>query len=103
MARSSSELIRKNKLDNMVQILKAVANPVRLQIVNILVSSECQVGELVNTLGTKQSLTSQQLSILKHAGVLKSRRGGQKVYFYLASDSIKRIVESIIKEFDKIS
>ena len=90
-------------LKKTIPILKAVANPFRLQIVNILVSGECQVGELVNTLGTKQSLTSQQLSILKHAGVLKSRRDGNKVYYYLASDSIKRIVESIIKEFDKIS
>ncbi len=103
MARQASELVSKNKLNHMVQILKAVANPVRLQIVNILVSGECQVGELVNTLGTKQSLTSQQLSNLKFAGVLKSRRDGNKVYYYLASDSIKRIVESIIKEFDKIS
>ena len=98
MARSSSVFIRKNKLDKMVQILKAVAHPVRLQIVNILVSSECQVGELVNTLGIKQSLTSNHLRIFKYAGVLKSRRDGNKVYYYLASDSIKRIVESIIAE-----
>ncbi len=103
MARSSSELIPEDTLENVVKILKTVANPGRLQIVNILVSGECQVGELVNTLGTKQSLTSNQLRILKFAGVLKSRRDGNKVYYYLASDSIKRIVESIIKEFDKIS
>ncbi len=96
MARQASELVSKNKLNNMVQILKAVANPVRLQIVNILMSGECQVGKLVKTLGTKQSLTSQQLSIMKYSGLLKSRRDGNKVYFYLASDSIKRIVKSII-------
>ena len=98
MARSSSVFIRKNKLDKMVQILKAVADPGRLQIVNILLREECRVGELVETLGTKQSLTSQQLSIMKLSGLLKSRRDGNKVYYYLASDSIKRIVESIIDE-----
>ena len=98
MARSSSELIPEDNLGKKVQILKAVANPFRLQIVNILVSGECQVGELVNTLGTKHPLVSNQLRILKYAGILKSRRDGAKVYYSLASDSIKRIVESIIAE-----
>ncbi len=98
MAHSSSELIPEDTLENAVKILKTVAHPGRLQIVNILVRGECQVGELVNTLGIKQPLISNQLRILKFAGVLKSRRGGQKVYYYLASDSIKRIVKSIIAE-----
>ncbi len=98
MARRASELVSKNKLNNMVQILKGVAHPLRMQIVNILMSGECSVGELVKTLGTKQSLTSQQLSIMKYSGLLKSRRNGNVVYYFLANDSIKKIVKSIIDE-----
>jgi len=98
MARRASELVSKNKLNHMVQILKAIAHPIRIQIVNILLHKECRVGELVKMLGTKQSLTSQQLSKMKLSGMLKSRRDGNKVYYSLASDSIKRIVESIIAE-----
>ena len=98
MARRASELVSKNKLNHMVQILKAIAHPIRIQIVNILLREECRVGELVKTLGTKQSLTSQQLSIMKYSGLLKSRRDGNVVYYFLANDSIKRIVEKIISE-----
>ena len=98
MARRVSELVSKNRLENMVKILKAVAHPVRLQIVNILLREECSVGELVKTMGTKQSLTSQQLSNMKFSGLLKSRRDGNVVFYSLANDSIKKIVKSILNE-----
>ena len=52
----------------------------------------------MKALGAKQPHTSQQLSNLKLAGVLKSRRDGNKVYYSLANDSIRKIVESIIAE-----
>ena len=98
MARRASELISRNKLDKMVEILKAIAHPNRLQIVNILLRGECRVGELAKTLGAKHSHTSQQLNIMKHSGLLKSRRNGNVVFYSLANDSIKKIVKSIVAE-----
>jgi len=98
LARSSSELIRENDLEKMSETLKAVAHPVRLQIVNILMNGERSVGDLVRTLGTKQSLTSQQLSILKSRGVLKSRRNGNVVFYSLENKGVKNIMASILKE-----
>ena len=98
MARSSSELIRENDLEKMSETLKAVAHPVRLQIVNILMNGERSVGDLVRTLGTKQSLTSQQLSILKSRGVLKSRRNGNVVFYSLENKGVKNIMASILNE-----
>ena len=96
MSNSSTELIAEDTIEKAVILLKAVENPIRLQIVYVHMSGECQVGEMANTLGTRQSLTSQHLSILKFAGVLKSRRDSNKVYYSLANDSIKKIVKSII-------
>ena len=98
MARSSSDLIRENDLEKMSETLKAVAHPVRLQIVNILMNGERSVGDRVRTLGTKQSLTSQQLSILKSRGVLKSRRNGNVVFYSLENKGVKNIMASILKE-----
>ena len=99
MVRSlSSDLIKENELEKMSETLKAVAHPVRLQIVNILMSGERSVGELVKTLGTKQSLTSQQLSILKSRGVLRSRRNGNVVYYSLENSGVKNIMASILSE-----
>ena len=98
MARSSTELIKEDTLEKMAETLKAIAHPVRLQIVNILMNGERSVGDLVKTLGTKQSLTSQQLSILKSRGVLKSRRNGNVVFYSLHNPGIKNIMASILAE-----
>lgn len=98
MSNSSPVLIQEETLEKMAETLKAVAHPIRLQIVNILMSGERSVGELVKKLGTKQSLTSQQLSILKSRGVLKSRRNGNVVYYSVVNSGIKNIIAAIIAE-----
>ncbi|MBT4482499.1 MAG: winged helix-turn-helix transcriptional regulator [Candidatus Latescibacteria bacterium] len=98
MARLSTKLIKEEPLEKMAETLKAIAHPVRLQIVNILMKGESSVGDLVKTLGTKQSLTSQQLSILKSRGVLKSRRNGNVVFYSLHNTGIKNIMASILAE-----
>ncbi len=94
----TSKLIPETKLENTVEIIKALGHHDRLQIVNILSKREFHVNELVKLLGALQSQTSQQLSILKNHGVLKSRREGNKTYYSLANDRIKRIVETIKTE-----
>ena len=98
MARSSSKLIPEDTLDRAVEILKTIGHYNRLQIVNILLSGEFCVGQLMDKLGLQQPYISQQLCNLKFAGVLKSRRDGNKTYYSLANDSIKKIVESIIAD-----
>ena len=98
MSSLSHDLIPDVTLEKMAETLKAVAHPVRLQIVNILMDGELSVGKLVKKLGTKQSLTSQQLGILKSRGVLKSRRNGNVVIYSLENSGIKNIISSIIAE-----
>ena len=98
MVRLSTELIKDDTLERMVEMLKAIAHPVRLQIVNILMNGERSVGDLVKMLDTNQPRTSQQLNILKSRGVLKSRRNGNFVFYSILNDGIKNIVASIIVE-----
>ncbi|MBT4483961.1 MAG: winged helix-turn-helix transcriptional regulator [Candidatus Latescibacteria bacterium] len=98
MAQKKYDLIRENNLEKMVETLKALAHPTRLQIVNILMNGECSVGNIVKTLGTKQSMTSQQLSILKSRRVLKSRRNGNVVFYFIENEGIKKIMPIIMKE-----
>lgn len=98
MPGSSSKLIPITTLEKAVELLKAIGHHGRLQIVNILLRSECQTGILADKLGRGQAHTSQQLTILKMHGVLKSRREGNKTFYSLANDSIIRIVETIVGE-----
>ncbi len=47
--------------EHAAEVLKAIAHPVRLQIVELLQAKEMCVGDIVDALGGKQALTNQQL------------------------------------------
>ena len=75
-------------------ILKALAHPARLQILEILrTDGESCVCHLENILGQRQSYISQQLSRLREAGLVVDRRDGLNVFYSLADDSIIRLLE----------
>ena len=98
MARTKSDLIRENELEKMSEMLKAIAHPTRLQIVNVLMKGERSVGDLVKTLATKQSVMSQNLRILKFGEILKARRNGNVVFYSFVNKSFRNITVSILKE-----
>ena len=52
-------------VEKMTDMLKAIAHPLRFRIIRMLMHGEQKVGEIGMNLGKKQSLTSQQLSILR--------------------------------------
>jgi len=63
------------------EILKALSHPARLLIVAQLCGREAHVSDLAASLNVPQSLVSQQLRILRMAGlVASSRKGGFAVY-----------------------
>ncbi len=98
LARSSSELIPVDTLDRAVEILKAVGQSGRLQTLNILLSGEFHIKQLADKLCLPQPSISNQLTILRLHGIVKSRRDWNKKYYSLANNSIKKIVKSIIAE-----
>jgi len=83
--------IKKNKtsltpdqLEFSASILKAVAHPIRLAILQLLDNEErLSVNEICARIKSEQSLTSHHLSNMKLKGILGSKREGQRVYYYL--------------------
>ena len=62
-------------------LLKALSNPVRLQIVHSLLRSGCHnVSCMEQSTGMSQSCISQHLQKLRSAGVVTARRSGNEVY-----------------------
>jgi len=82
------------------EILKAVAHPLRLQIVEVLTDGEMSVGEIVEALGEKQAITSQQLNLMKDKGVLTSRRDGAKVYYRIQNLNVIRVINCVYDHCD---
>lgn len=74
------------------EVLKAVAHPLRLQIVEVLAQGELSVGEIVEAVGEKQAIASQQLNLMKDKGVLASRRDGARVYYRIENPNVTRVL-----------
>lgn len=69
---------------------KILANPKRLEILNLLREQEMTVNELVYTLGVAKANVSQHLALLRHAKLVKVNRNGQNGYYSIIDP---RIVE----------
>jgi ArsR family transcriptional regulator len=73
-------------------VLKAIAHPLRLQIVAVLCEKEEHVNGLSERLGAPQSIVSQQLRILRMRGLVSpTRKNGHSVY-RLMEPSLKKVV-----------
>jgi DNA-binding transcriptional ArsR family regulator len=58
------------------EFFRALAHPVRIRILEVLVHGELSVGEIQLQLGLEQSLVSQQLSILRAKNIVAARKQG---------------------------
>jgi DNA-binding transcriptional ArsR family regulator len=88
--------INKEKLEKAAYILKTVAHPTRLAIVDLLnLNSRLNVNELTDILGVEQSLLSHHLITMKLKGILRSEKEGQCVYYSLKEKDITKLIECI--------
>ncbi len=67
---------------------KTLASPKRLEIINALKDGEKTVGELVEILGVPKANVSQHLAVMRHKGILKSRRDGVNIHYRIANPKV---------------
>jgi len=70
------------------QLIAVLANPKRLQIVELLDGKERTVSQLAESLDVPQATTSQHLAVMRKAGVVETRKDGNFVYYRLADQRI---------------
>mgnify|MGYP000219929682 CR=1 FL=1 len=85
--------------DDVSELLKTLANSNRLMALCELHDSECSVGELAERVGVRDQAMSQQLSILRAKGLVRTRREGQTIYYSLARDDVRRIIETLYQQY----
>lgn len=86
------------KFQEKANLLKALANPTRLCIVNGLMREEgCNVNRIRECLGLPQSTVSQQLAILRAAGVVAGERQGTEVCYRVVDEQAKVIVTVLME------
>ena len=74
---------------------KALANPARLELLDLLAQGERSVEDLADTAGMKVSNTSAQLRALAGAGLVASRRDGVRIYYRLADEAVSAFIGQV--------
>ncbi|RLI08833.1 transcriptional regulator [Candidatus Bathyarchaeota archaeon] len=76
-------------------ILKALGDPIRLEILELLRDEEKCVCEIASHLGTLQPLISRHLTILKRYGLVKYRKDGNRRYYSITDPRVFQIIDLI--------
>ena len=88
--------ISQERLNKAAYILKAVAHPVRLAILELLNMNERMgVTEICEALNCEQSLMSHHLINLKLKGILGSTKDGLNVYYWLKEKEVTKLIKCI--------
>ena len=76
-------------------LLKVLGNPDRLLLLCQLTQGEYCVGDLATQTGITQPTLSQQLTVLRHNGMVSTRREGKQVYYSVASREALAILHTL--------
>ncbi len=84
------------ELEATAELLKVIAHPIRLCIVNgLYIEGGCNVSHMQECLGIPQSTVSQHISKLKAAGIIKGSKSGTEITYELVNEKIKQILKVI--------
>lgn len=76
-------------------LLKTLAHPARLMLACTLAQGEFAVGALEEKLGIRQPTLSQQLGVLRDAGVVQTRREGKQVFYRLTAEKAAQLIGAL--------
>lgn len=77
------------------ELFKALAHPARLHILTLLRQGEVCVCHIEAALGRRQAYVSQQLMVLRDAGLVASRKSGLQVYYRLADARVEAVLAAV--------
>ena len=83
------------RTDRRTEVLKALAEPARWRIVELLADEELCVCHLVDELGIAQPLVSHHLKVLRAAGVVESERFKQWTYYRLLPEAVAAVADDL--------
>ncbi|MCK4572833.1 MAG: winged helix-turn-helix transcriptional regulator [candidate division Zixibacteria bacterium] len=90
----------KDQYDARARVLKALAHPSRLMIVDELSRQERCVAELTEMVGSDMSTVSKHLATLKNVGIIRDEKRGSQVYYSLVVRCIPNFfgcIESVLQ------
>ncbi|HTQ21093.1 lsr2/espR transcriptional regulator [Mycobacterium sp.] len=74
------------------EFFKTLGHPARIRVLELLVEGDKTVGELLPEVGLEASNLSQQLGVLRRAGVVEGLRDGNTMIYSIASPDIAELL-----------
>jgi len=83
--------------DGLAKMLKAISNPYRLEIIEMLSQGEKSVEGIVQSTSLTFANASQHLQILKNNNIVKARKEKQYVYYSIINDDFLSVYQHVIR------
>jgi ArsR family transcriptional regulator len=94
--RKTSVSINTERLQVSSELLRAVAHPLRMKILEFIDrNEEINVNKIYNTLKLEQSITSQHLRILRQADLVRTHRDGKYIHYRINYDKLGSAIGAI--------
>jgi DNA-binding transcriptional ArsR family regulator len=87
-------------LERAAKVLRVLAHPERLQLVDLLLRRPVAVGELARLIGRPQAVVSQHLTNMRAHGIVESRRAGRHVHYYVINPNAEALLDCLRKHGD---
>jgi DNA-binding transcriptional ArsR family regulator len=85
---------QKDKYDSQVKLFKVLMHPARLAVLDVLRRGEACVCHMEAALGYRQAYLSQQLMVLREAGLVDDQRDGWNVYYRVSKPDIFNVIDA---------
>ena len=87
------------QLEDICEMLKVLAHPVRLCIVRgLMENGGCNVGHMQNCLNMPQSTVSQHLQKLRTAGIIEGERKGLEIIYRVVDERVVKVVKVLTED-----
>ena len=90
-----------NELYDLAELFKVFGDSTRIRILFVLFEAEVCVCDLAKALNMTQSAISHQLRILKQNKLVKSRREGKSIFYSLADDHVRSIINQGLEHVEE--
>jgi ArsR family transcriptional regulator len=74
------------------EFFKTLGHPARIRVLELLSEREHAVGEMLSEVGVEPANLSQQLAVLRRAGLVATRKEGSNVYYSLTSPRVAELL-----------
>ena len=91
--RARSKMPDVEELYDLAELFKVFGDTTRIRILFVLFEEEMCVCDIAEMLNLTQSAISHQLRLLKQFRLVKSRRDGKTIYYSLADDHVRSIID----------